>query len=159
MVIIMKKADIITGTSLILLSVYVLATAWGMELWTTGADSAPGPGFVSFIAGIVLLLLSAVLVVNALRQSVPATEKPVISLHGLMQLGIVAGSALVASILSQWTGFVIAMGLMGAFLTTMLAEKKNVKVTALVGVILPAVLYLIFKVGLDVMLPVGFLGI
>ncbi len=51
------------------------------------------------------------------------------------------------------------MGLMGAFLTTMLAEKKNVKVTAMVAVILPAVLYLIFKVGLDVMLPVGLLGV
>ncbi len=155
----MKKADIITGALLMLLSVYVMATAWGMELWTTGADSAPGPGFVSFIAGILLLLLSAALVIGALRRSVPAKEKPIFDRHGFKLLGIVAGSALVASILSQWTGFVVAMGLMGAFLTTMLAEKKNVKLTALVAVILPAVLYLIFKAGLDVMLPVGFLGI
>lgn len=155
----MKKADIITGALLMLLSVYVMATAWGMELWTTGADSAPGPGFVSFIAGILLLLLSAALVIGALRRSVPDKEKPVFDRHGFKLLGIVAGSALVASILSQWTGFVVAMGLMGAFLTTMLAEKKNVKLTALVAVILPAVLYLIFKAGLDVMLPVGFLGI
>ncbi len=155
----MKKADIITGTLLMLLSVYVMVTAWGMDLWTTGADSAPGPGFVSFIAGILLLLLSAALVLSAVRKSVPAKEKPVFDRQGFKLLGIVAGSALVASILSQWTGFVVAMGLMGAFLTTMLAEKKNVKVTALVAVILPAVLYLIFKAGLDVMLPVGFLGI
>ena len=155
----MKKADIITGTLLMLLSVYVMVTAWGMDLWTTGADSAPGPGFVSFIAGILLLLLSAALVLSEVRKSVPAKEKPVFDRQGFKLLGIVAGSALVASILSQWTGFVVAMGLMGAFLTTMLAEKKNVKVTALVAVILPAVLYLIFKAGLDVMLPVGFLGI
>jgi len=154
----MKKADILTGLILLATAIYITVVSYGMTLWTTGRDSAPGPGFVPFIAGIALIVLSVTLILRALLTAQTAGVK-IFTWEKIKPLLIIGGSGLIASMLTSTLGFIISMGLMGGFLTLAFSEKRNWFLILGVTIAIPVAFHLIFSVGLSARLPVGIFGI
>lgn len=152
----MKKADQITGVILLALSVYVIVTGVSLELWW--GDEGPGPGFLPFFAGMCLAILSVLLIFNSFKKEYNSSNN-IFTKENLRYLFTLIGSAIVAALLVNLVGMVIAMGLLAGFLVTFLSEERKTFASIGMMVILPLVLYLIFQVGLDVPFPKGILGI
>jgi cation transport ATPase len=66
----MKKADLITGVVLLVLSGYVIREAW---LMPPSATFGPGSGFLPFWLGVLLAVLAVILLATAWHRE--ATEK------------------------------------------------------------------------------------
>jgi len=152
----MKKADQITGALLLALSIYIMTTGLSLELWW--GDEGPGPGFLPFLAGACLALLSILLIFSTFNKKYKVQDN-IFPKEGLKLLVTLIGSAVVCGLLVNILGMVIAMGLLAGFLSTFLAEERKIFVSIGMVVILPLVLYLIFRVGLDVPFPKGILGL
>lgn len=152
----MKKADQITGVLLLALSVYISTTGLSLDLWW--GDEGPGPGFLPFLVGACLAFTAILLIVSALRKEYKEQEN-IFPKEGLKLLVTLIGSAVIAGLLVNFVGMIVAMGLLAGFLVTFLAEKRNLFTSIGMMVILPIVLYLIFRLGLDVPFPKGILGL
>lgn len=152
----MKKADQITGALLLALSVYIGLTGLSLELWW--GDEGPGPGFLPFFVAVCLAILSIMLILNTLMKEYK-DENNIFSQEGLKLLATLIGSSVVAGLLVNLVGMIVAMGLLAGFLVTFLAEERKILTSISMAVLLPIVLYLIFRVGLDVPFPKGILGL
>ncbi|MGI6224857.1 MAG: tripartite tricarboxylate transporter TctB family protein [Peptococcales bacterium] len=152
----MKKADQITGAILLALSVYISTTGFSLDLWW--GDEGPGPGFLPFFAGITLALTSSILIYSTFKKDYKNQEN-IFPKEGLKLLVTLIGSAVIAGLLVKIVGMIIAMGLLAGFLVTFLSEEKKLFTTIGMIVFLPLVLYLIFRLGLDVPFPKGILGL
>ncbi|KJS83026.1 MAG: hypothetical protein JM58_13500 [Peptococcaceae bacterium BICA1-8] len=152
----MKKADQITGALLLALSVYIALTGLSLELWW--GDEGPGPGFLPFFVAVCLAILSLMLILSTLKKD-NKVQGNVFSQEGLKLLVTIIGSSVVAGLLVNFVGMIVAMGLLAGFLVTFLAEERKIFTSIGMMVILPLVLYLIFRVGLDVPFPKGILGL
>ncbi|MFZ7104059.1 MAG: tripartite tricarboxylate transporter TctB family protein [Peptococcaceae bacterium] len=150
----MKKADQITGSILLALSVYIMKSAASLVLWNEGA---PGPGFVPFWVGIFLAICSVVLIMTTLGKKYQQQDR-IFSKEGFQYLTVVCGSAIVAGLIVNVVGMVLAMGLMAGVLVTVLSEERKIITSLGTVVVLPMVFYLIFKIALDVPLPMGIFG-
>ncbi|MFZ5943251.1 MAG: tripartite tricarboxylate transporter TctB family protein [Bacillota bacterium] len=152
----MKKADRIAGAMLLALSIYILISGVSLELWW--GDEGPGPGFVPFCVGLLLALTSVILLYQTFKAG-SKTETEVFSKEGFKLLITLIGSAVIAGLLVNFLGMIISMGLLAGFLVTFLAEERKIFTSIGMMVILPLVLYLIFRIGLDVPFPKGFFGL
>jgi len=120
----------------------------------------PGPGFEPFWLGVILAILSAFLLITAIRRKEGKDgEKPI--LPGWQSLGrlavimlVMAGFALVMDSL----GFVLSVFLFVAILLFFL-EGVGVLKSLFYGVIFSAFIFLVFRYWLEVDLPKGFLGL
>jgi hypothetical protein len=129
--------------------VWVLG-ARAMPMWER---ETPGPGWLPFAFGALLIALSLAAAVEALRSPAPAPEAP----GGLRKPLLVAGATLAAVLGIETVGFAVAMFLMLLVLFA-LAERKPVLTSTLVAAAVAGALHVIFAVWLAVPLPTGFLG-
>jgi hypothetical protein len=129
--------------------VWVLG-ARAMPMWER---ETPGPGWLPFAFGALLIALSLAAGIEALRSPAPAPETP----GGLRKPLLVLGATLAAVLGIETVGFAVAMFLMLLVLFA-LAERKPPLRSALVAAAVAGALHVIFAVWLAVPLPTGFLG-
>jgi len=145
-----KTADAVAGG--VFLAVGVGAVAGAVQL-QIGTPSEPQPGFFPFLAGLILVLLSGLLVVQGLlgRSSggEPFTHlgQPILAMLGLV--GFV--------LLLEPLGYVLATVALTAVLLFVLKVRAGLSY-GLTLLLLPVGSYLLFDRLLDVPLPEGILG-
>ena len=144
------QGEVILALLFATLGVLWIVAAFGMPFWQ---GFAPESGFVPFWYGIVLVGLSAVILVNLLRQKETEAETPPIG-KPLIVLAALAGGILGL----EPAGFGPAIFLLLLFLFAAV-EKLPVVRSVVVAAATTAVLLLIFKVWLHIPLPTGPLGI
>ncbi|MBA4423660.1 MAG: hypothetical protein C0390_11295 [Syntrophus sp. (in: bacteria)] len=152
----MKKADVITGVVLLVLSGFVIREAWMMP---PSATFGPGSGFLPFWLGVLLAVLAVILLVTAWRRE--ATEKdkksPFPGAKAFIAIGSVLGGLAAYIVLLEVVGFVMDTFLYVAFLIGVV-EREKWPLTLLVAVSTTAGLYIIFQVLLGVTLPSNMFG-
>ncbi len=151
----MKKADQITAIVLLLFSAFVIEESAKMDLFV---EFAPGYGFFPFWLGILMALLSIMLLVDASRRPAEKdTDAPIPVRESLIKVVLVLAGLGAYAFLMELTGYVFDTLLLVVLLLGVV-EKEKWQTTALVAVVMTALLYLIFQVILGVSLPKGPLG-
>jgi putative tricarboxylic transport membrane protein len=152
----MKKADLITGVILLVISGYVIQEAWRMP---PSATFGPGSGFLPFWLGVLLTVLAVILLATAWRRQ--ATEKdsksPFPGKRALIAIGSVLGGLAVYIVLIEVLGYLVDTFLYVAFLLG-IVERQRWPITVGVAVLTTAGLYLIFQVLLGITLPSNMFG-
>jgi putative tricarboxylic transport membrane protein len=144
-----KSADTIAGGLFLLVGVGAVIGAVGLQI---GTPSEPQPGFFPFMAGLGLMILSGLLVVQSIRGRTSGAE-PFVQLRKPIQamLGL-AGFAIVLEPL----GYVLATAALSTVLLLVLDVKKGWGYAFII--LLSVGSYLLFDRLLDVPLPEGILG-
>jgi putative tricarboxylic transport membrane protein len=144
--------DLWSGLALAALGTYIIVEALQ---WDYVTPEGPGPGFFPLWYGIAMLALSGVLVVSELARR-SAGAKPI----NWNPLGRALSTwlALAASVaLLKPLGFLVSFALLTYFIVAVM-YRRPLKVAALVAAASAAGFFLVFRVALDVSLPVGVLG-
>ncbi len=152
----MKKADLITGVVLLVLSGFVI---WEASQMPPSATFGPGSGFLPFWLGVLLAALATILFVSAWRR--PATEKDSESVfpgkHALFAI---------TSVLVGLAGYILLIEVLGYLVDTFLfivflmkaVEREKWPLTLMVAVGTTAVLFITFKFLLRITLPSNIFG-
>jgi|MudIll2142460700_1097286.scaffolds.fasta_scaffold746764_1 putative tricarboxylic transport membrane protein len=145
----MRKNDLISSAFFALCGLLIITGSLGMSIGRLGE---PGPGFLPLIVGALLVLLSLVLFVNALRHRIAE--------QAAMRMGRTERSKVLATSLSlilyavaiQPLGFVLVTLLLLLFLFKVIGELGWT--TAVAGTLLTTLFfYLLFGVWLEIPLP------
>ncbi|MHB9097389.1 MAG: tripartite tricarboxylate transporter TctB family protein [Syntrophales bacterium] len=152
----MKKADLITGVVLLVLSGYVIREAW---LMPPSATFGPGSGFLPFWLGVILAVLAVILLATTWRRRATGKDgvSPFPGTKALIAIGSVLVGLAVYIILIEVLGFLVDTFLYVAFLLGVV-ERERWLTTLLVAVSTTAGLYLIFQVFLGITLPSNMFG-
>lgn len=152
----MKKADLITGFVLLVLSGYVIWESWMMP---SSATFGPGSGFLPFWLGVLMAVLALILLFTAWRRTSDPEEgspfpggKPLLRVFAVM-----AGLGVYISLL-EVLGFVLNTFLFVSYLMGAV-ERERLPMTALTAFLTTAGLYLIFQVLLGITLPRNMFGL
>jgi putative tricarboxylic transport membrane protein len=152
----MKKADLITGVVLLVLSGYVIQEAWRMP---PSATFGPGSGFLPFWIGVIMAVLAMLLLATVWTRQ--ATENDNISpfpgKKALLSITGVLGGLAAYIFLIEVLGFLTDTFLYVAFLLGVV-ERERWQLTLAVAVSTTAGLYLIFQVLLGITLPSNMFG-
>jgi putative tricarboxylic transport membrane protein len=148
----MGKADRISGPFWFIFSVFISYESYKLGL---GALRHPGPGFFFFWTGIVIASLSLVVIVRSFKKRPGEEAIPSIFRKWIItKLVLVLISLFLYALLMEWLGFLIVTLLLFIFLLGAI-EKKRWPIVVLVSLIVTALSYLIFEVGLQSQLPKG----
>jgi hypothetical protein len=139
------------GIGLAALATGAAAIAGSLAL-TVGTPATPGAGFFPLVAGSLVVIASAVVLVHERRSPDSAGKQRV----GLGRLPIAVGAMWIGAVLLEHAGFVAAAALVALVLMRALGLAWR-KAGAL-GLALSAALYVIFHAALRVDLPAGLLG-
>jgi len=145
-----KKADLITGFFLLILSGNVILSAFRMP---ASRSFAPGAGFFPLWLGILLAVLSVALLLKSTRYvsdpshaSLFPTGKAIFSVSA-----VVLGLA-VYIVLMELIGFLFNTFIFVAYLMK-IVERESWKLTLIVAILTTAGLYIVFQVLLGISLP------
>jgi putative tricarboxylic transport membrane protein len=143
------QGEVLAGLLLAGLGIYILFQALRLEYTS---DFGPGPGFLPFWLGVVIISFSTLVIFVTLRSSNPRktpsdeeTKQPSRSL--LSWFALMLGIALL-----PWLGFYISFAMLAAFLVLAM-ERRSVAVAIAIGLGSALVFYLIFSLALGVPLP------
>ncbi len=147
----MKKADVITGIVLLVLSGGVIGGAWQMP---QSATFGPGAGFLPFWVGVILAVLAVLLLVSAWTRKTTEkdTTSPFPGAKPLVAITGVLGGLAAYIFLIEVLGFLADTFLYVAFLLG-IVERERWQVTLAVAVLTTASLYIVFQVLLGITLP------
>ncbi len=151
----MKKAELIAAALFFVLGAHVIQQSLQLDLW---AKFGPGPGFMPLLVGIFWMVVSALHGANILIHS-QEYQGPVPFPRGsaaaqvLLLFGILVASVLLVPLL----GFLTSVALL-VVACLLLIDHYNWRKAALASVVIVGACYLVFVVGLEVMLPTGPLG-
>jgi putative tricarboxylic transport membrane protein len=152
----MKKADMMTGIVLLILSGYVIEEAWRMP---QSASFGPGAGFLPFWVGVILAVLAVLLLASAWTRKV--TEKDSVSpfpkAKALLAITSVLGGLAAYIFLIEVLGFLVDTFLYVAFLLGVV-ERERWQMTVSVALLTTFGLYGIFQVLLTIGLPKNMFG-
>lgn len=152
----MKKADLITGFVLLVLSGYVIQESWRMP---SSATFGPGSGFLPFWLGVLMALLALILFLNAWRRpSDPKEGSPFPGGKPLLRVVAVMAWLGVYISLMEVLGFLLNTFLFVAYLMGAV-ERERLPMTALTAFLTTAGLYLILQVLLGITLPRNMFGL
>jgi putative tricarboxylic transport membrane protein len=152
----MKKADMMTGIFLLVLSGFVM---WEALQMPPSATFGPGSGFLPFWLGVVLVVLATILIVSAKRrQAADKDEKAVFpGKQALLAITVVlcglAGYILLIDVL----GYLVDTFLFIVFLVKVV-EREKWPLTIKVALATTAGLYITFQVLLKITLPSNMFG-
>jgi hypothetical protein len=150
----MGRADQASGSFWFIFSVFISYESYRLGL---GSLHEPGPGFFFFLTGIVTALLSLTIILRSLKTRAPEeVQGAAFGKQGLAKIISVLLSLFLYAMLMEWLGFLIVTLLLFVFLLKVI-EKKKWWLTVLVSLIVTAISYLIFEVGLQSQLPKGVL--
>jgi hypothetical protein len=123
-----------------------------------GVPQNPGPGFLPFLVGLLLLILSLALLMRSLRER--KEKEPAQARAGVKNFklfGTVAALLLFALIF-PYLGFLLTTIPLMIFLSRAIGELKW-KTSLAIGVLISFSMYILFKVWLKVQFPPGPWGI
>lgn len=149
----MKIGDIVSGSVLAGLGVFIISEARGWEY--LGPDG-PGPGFFPLWYGACMVALSFVLVATSLRRATALPGDATRWREVGRVLASWAGFALCVGLLKV-LGFLLAFGLFTFFLVAVM-YRRPLGTALAVAFLAAAGFYLLFPLALNVDLPVGRLG-
>ncbi len=153
----MKKADLITGIVLLVLSAYVIQETWRMP---PSATFGPGPGFLPFWLGVVLAVFAAILFVSAWRRQATEDDSKPIFPGKQALLGITL-------VLIGLAGYIFLIEILGYLVDTFLfivflmkvVEREKWPLSLMVAVITTAALFITFQFLLQIKLPSNMFGL
>jgi putative tricarboxylic transport membrane protein len=152
----MKKADLITGIVLLVLSGFVMWESWRMP---QSASFGPGAGFLPFWVGMLMAVLAVLLLVSVWTRQ--ATEKDMASAFPgkkpLLAITGVLGGLAAYILLIEALGFLLDTFLYVAFLLGVV-ERERWQLTVSVALFTTVGLYVIFQVLLTIGLPKNMFG-
>jgi putative tricarboxylic transport membrane protein len=143
-------ADRIAALLLVVFGIFITLEARALPYWS---GSAPGPGFVPFWLGVLLVAASAMLAARKTRPAfiVDATGAP--RIRPSVIVALTAGAALLTLV----TGFVVASGVFMAATLTYL-RPGHARSNWIAAFVTPLAVWLVFVRWLGVPLPAGPLG-
>jgi putative tricarboxylic transport membrane protein len=151
----MKKADLITGTVLLVLAGYVIYEAWMMP---PSGTFGPGSGFFLFWLGIILAALSLILVVGAaVRREDPNAGSPFPARQALFAVAKVLGGLVFFTVLMETLGFLVNTFIFVTYLMKVV-QRERWRMTVVIAVATTACLYTVFQLLLGITLPRNMLG-
>jgi putative tricarboxylic transport membrane protein len=152
----MKKADLITGIVLLVLSGLVIGEALRMP---PSASFGPGAGFLPFWVGVILAVLAVLLLASVWTRQVTQkdTASPFPGKKALLAITGVLGGLAAYIFLIEVLGFLVDTFLYVAFLLGVV-ERERWRMTLSVAFFTTVGLYLIFQVLLTIGLPKNMFG-
>lgn len=151
----MRKADLITGIVLLVLSGYVIRESWQMP---QSATFGPGVGFLPFWLGVLLAALAVILIAGAWRRPKdPQGRSPFPARKALITVGSVLAGLALYIVLVDVLGFLAATFLFVAYLLGAV-ERERWTVTVSIALLTTAGLYIIFHMLLGIALPRNMFG-
>ena len=146
----MKKADLITGTVLLILAGYVIYEA---RLVPESATFGPGSGFFPLWMGILLAGLALILTVGALLQrEKAAADAPFPSWLTMAIVGKILGGLILFALLMETLGFTVNTLLFVTYLMKVV-QRERWPMTLLIAVATTACLFIVFQLLLGITLP------
>jgi hypothetical protein len=125
---------------------------WGLVL-----DNKPGPGFVPFWVGVLIVIASVwPFVLTFLGEK--GNEPQPFTKRDVFYFAVIIGGGVFVAIFSRIIGMMVSIGIMTAAITRLLGTKK-LTVTLAVSVGMPVIIYLLFVLLLDVPLPKNLIGL
>ena len=150
----MGKADRISGFFWFIFSIFGAYQSYKLGL---GTLHQPGPGFLFFWTGTLLAILSLVVILISFGKPPPSEEKESsLGKWNVSKVVFVLSSLFLYALLIEHLGFLIVTLLLFLFLLGVI-EKKRWSYTILVSLVVTAMSYLLFEVGLQSQLPRGIL--
>ena len=146
----MLKADRWIGLLFALFSLYVCAESVRLGL---GTYQQPGPGFVSFCAGLILGVLSLALIFLAFLTGAKSGQ----TWHNPGPIVMVFVAILGFTLLLESLGFILAAFLLVWFLLK-IVEQRGWGFSVGVALVVAGASYVVFDVWLSAQLPAGILG-
>jgi putative tricarboxylic transport membrane protein len=147
-----NSGDLWSGLALAALGLYIVIQA---RQWEYLSPEGPGAGFFPLWYGVAMLALAAALVVSSLRRGFPGGKSV-----DWRRVGRALSTwfALVVSVaLFKPLGFVISFALLTYFIVAVM-YRRPLKIAAFAAAASAAGFYLVFRLALDLPLPVGALG-
>ena len=146
----LRNGDVVSGAVLTALGTYVVIQA---SVWPYYEVNGPGPGFFPMWYGVLMILLSLGLIVQAVRK----VDHPKIETAGIRRAIIVWAAFAVSLALMGPLGFCISFTLFTTFVVKYVLGRSLVA-GLLTGAIGAAAFYVIFWEVLGVQLPRGYFG-
>jgi putative tricarboxylic transport membrane protein len=152
----MKKADLITGVVLLVLSGLVI---WGASEMPPSATFGPGAGFLPFWLGVLLAVLATILFISAWRrQATGKDSEPVFpGKRALFAITSVLVGLAAYILLIDVLGYLADTFLLVVFLMKAV-EREKWPLTLMVAVCTTALLFIIFQFLLRITLPSNMFG-
>jgi len=152
----MKKAEMITGVVLLILSGLVI---WNSLEMPPSASFGPGAGFLPFWLGVLLAVLATILFVSAWRsQSAGKDSQPVFpGKQALFAIALVLVGLAVYILIIDVLGYVVDTFLFVVFLVKVV-EREPWALSLKLAVAATAGLFIIFRVLLKITLPYNMFG-
>jgi putative tricarboxylic transport membrane protein len=149
---IMRRCNLAVGILLLILSISVISASRDLVY---DVEFSPGAGFFPVWLGIALLILSLILILNSTILKFYLTEdNPLPGKTAVLRVILILGSLLVGILLLEPIGFLVTMFFFVAFLLIFL-EKYRWYSGALISAVMVSAVYGIFKIWLNVNLPLG----
>ena len=150
----MRRADVITGASLLALAVAFSAGA--LTHYSYWGPNGPGPAFLPFWLGVVMALLAALLLAGALRSREPG-DPWLPRGQGLKRLAVVLGATVALVALLNVVGMVLGTALFLIVLVRFL-DRTPWPLALAVAIGTAGINFLVFTRWLKVPMPVNVLG-
>lgn len=148
----MRRCNQVASILLLILSVAAIVGSGDLVY---KVEFSPGAGFFPFWLGVSLLILSIILLLkNTVIKSPEKEENPLPGKEARLRILSIMGSLLVGILLFERIGFLIMMFCVAAFLLIYL-EKYRWYSGILISLVMVFAVYGIFKVWLNVPLPIG----
>ncbi len=152
----MRRTELIGAAVFFLLGAHVVQQSIQLEYW---AKFGPGPGFLPFWIGVLWMVLSTMHMGNiAIQPRLYRGDQPFPTGGKALRLGATFGILVASVFLINILGFVTSLVVMIAAMLKGI-EQMSWRKTAVASFAIAAACYLIFAVGIGVLLPTGPLGI
>lgn len=157
----MKRSDQISAIFWLLLSIFVCFKSFDYRLMEK-AEHVLGPGFVPFLIGVVMGILSIGLLIKSCRSGNDKKENISFNFENFKDIVLLVGGLLAFAFLLNTLGFILSMSILMAFLFRGEVKKGKVKkwlIPICLGLLVSLISYFIFSYLLEIPLPKGFLEV
>jgi putative tricarboxylic transport membrane protein len=151
----LRKVDIISGMAITIFGVFFLLETLKLDYYTEGV---PGPGFFPSVLALVVIATGILLIVTRLGK--PEMSFGEFDAPSRQQLNRSMGiwiALLVATLMVELIGFVLAMILLVAAILIGIERRRGITTLATI-ILIPLFAYLLFAGLLKVPLPTGIFG-
>ena len=143
----MRRSEIVGAIVSIIVGLFIVVQAAQLEYWMS---MGPGPGFVPLWAGIAIALAGIFLLIQALRSPNEQRRSGMVWMAAAMTVLAALGMNFIGFSLTSFIFIAVLIGMSGSHRMT-----TTIGVAAVVTI----VFLLVFRWGLQVPLPAGFMGI
>jgi putative tricarboxylic transport membrane protein len=151
----MRRSDIAAGLILLGFAGIILLQSLGLPF---GSIRTPHTGFFPLVLAVLLLLLSLLLLAQALRQSENGTHLWQVNAEGWKRIGFILGAMIGFALVLEGLGYLLSTFILMVFLLRVFEPQRWIVVIT-VAFSTALISYVIFASLLGIPLPAGILGI